>query len=65
MLLVHSSVNDVSRTLDALEQAGLQADIVHQETGPLGPLLSAKRPDLDEEEIFVVRGRRLQPPRSG
>jgi len=59
VLLVHSSVNDVSRTLLALEQAGLQADIVHRHTGPLGPLLSAKRPDLDEEEIYVVRGRRL------
>ena len=65
VLLVHSSVNDVARTLDALEQAGLQADIVHQETGPLGPLLAAKRPDLEEEEIYVVRGRRLGPPRSG
>ena len=59
VLLVHSSVNEVSRTLDALEQAGLKADVVHQETGPLGPLLSAKRPDLDEEEIYVVRGRRI------
>ena len=60
VLLVHSSVNDVSRTLDALEEAGLRADIVHRETGPLGPLLAAKRPDLDEEEIYVVRGRRAQ-----
>ena len=59
VLLVHSSVNDVQRTLDTLEQAGLQADIVHRETGPLGPLMSARRPDLDEEEIYVVRGRRL------
>ena len=58
VLLVHSSVNDVQRTLDALEDAGLQADIVHQHTGPLGPLLAAKRPDLDEEDIYVVRGRR-------
>jgi release factor glutamine methyltransferase len=59
VLLVHSSVNDVSRTLAALEEAGLQADVVHQETGPLGPLLKAKRPDLEEEDIVVVRGRRL------
>lgn len=59
VLLVHSSVNDVARTLEALEEAGLEADIVHRETGALGPLLSAKRPDLDEEEIYVVRGRRL------
>jgi len=58
VLLVHSSVNDVQRTLDALERSGLQADIVHQETGPLGPLLSEERPDLQEEDILVVRGRR-------
>lgn len=58
VLLVHSSVNDVQRTLDALEQAGLHADVVHQETGPLGPLLAAKRPELEEEDICVVRGRR-------
>jgi release factor glutamine methyltransferase len=59
VLLVHSSVNDVSRTLAALEEAGLQADVLHRESGPLGPLLAAKRPDLDEEDICVVRGRRL------
>jgi len=58
VLLVHSSVNDVARTLDTLERAGLRADVLARETGPLGPLLSAKRPDLDEEEIYVVRGRR-------
>ena len=59
VLLVHSSVNDVARTLDTLERAGLRADVLARETGPLGPLLSAKRPDLDEEEIYVVRGRRI------
>ena len=58
VLLVHSSVNGVSRTLDGLEQAGLRADVVARERGPTGPLLSARRPDLAEEEIYVVRGRR-------
>ena len=65
VLLVHSSVNDVSRTLMALEQAGLQADIVFRHTGPTGPLLQEKLPELDEEEIYVVRGRRLSPPADG
>jgi len=57
VLLVHSSVNGVSRTLEELEQAGLRADVVARERGPTGPLLSARRPDLEEEEIYVVRGR--------
>ena len=57
VLLVHSSVNGVSRTLDGLERGGLRADVVARERGPTGPLLSARRPDLQEEEIYVVRGR--------
>jgi release factor glutamine methyltransferase len=59
VLLVHSSINDLSRTLAALEATGLQADVVARERGPLGPLLSARMPDLEEEEIYVVRGRLL------
>ena len=59
VLLVHSSVNDVPRTLHALEQGGLPADVVARQRGPTGPLLSARMPDLDEEEICVVRGRRV------
>ncbi|MEA2222081.1 MAG: release factor glutamine methyltransferase [Solirubrobacteraceae bacterium] len=57
VLLVHSSVNGVARTLDALEQAGLRADVVARRRGPTGPLLSARMPELEEEEIYVVRGR--------
>lgn len=57
VLLVHSSVNGVSRTLEALERGGLQADVIARERGRVGPLLAARRPDLDEEEICVVRGR--------
>jgi release factor glutamine methyltransferase len=59
VLLVHSSVNDVSRTLDALEHAGLRASIIARERGSVGPLLAERMPDLEEEEIYVVRGRRL------
>ncbi|HWC27973.1 MAG TPA: HemK2/MTQ2 family protein methyltransferase [Solirubrobacteraceae bacterium] len=57
LLLVHSSVNDVSRTLDALEFAGLRAEVVARERGPTGPLLSARMPELDDEELYVVRAR--------
>ena len=57
VLLVHSSVIGVSRTLDGLEQGGLRADVVMRRRGPTGPLLSERMPDLHEEEICVVRGR--------
>jgi release factor glutamine methyltransferase len=57
VLLVHSSVNDVSRTLDDLEHSGLRADVIVRQRGPTGPLLRATRPDLEQEEIYVVRGR--------
>lgn len=58
VLLVHSSVNGIGRTLEALELAGLEGDVVARRRGPTGPLLSARRPELAEEEICVVRGRR-------
>ncbi len=68
VLLMQSSVSDVYRTLAALEAGGLQADIVARRRGPLGPLLSERADALrergllgerDEEELLVVRGRRL------
>ena len=59
VLLVHSSVNGVSRTLDALQEAGLRADVIARERGSVGPLLAERMPELDEEEICVVRGRLL------
>jgi release factor glutamine methyltransferase len=59
VLLVHSSINDVSRTLDALQEGGLRADVIARERGNVGPLLAARMPDLREEEICVVRGRLL------
>jgi release factor glutamine methyltransferase len=67
VLLMQSSVNGLGRTLDALEAAGLHADVVARRRGPLGPLLSARASALrahgligprDEEELYVVRGRR-------
>jgi release factor glutamine methyltransferase len=67
VLLMQSSVNGLTRTLDALEAGGLRADVVARSRGPLGPLLSARAATLrargligpeDEEELYVVRGRR-------
>lgn len=70
VLLMQSSINGLSRTLDALEHGGLRADVVARRRGPLGPLLRARagalraRGLLDadgplEEELLVVRGRRV------
>ena len=71
MLLVHSSVCGVQRTLEELAGAGLDADVVARRRGPLGPLLRERvadlwasgglRPGSLEEEIVVVRGRRPRP----
>ena len=66
VLLVHSSVCGVQRTLDELAATGLDADVVARRRGPLGPLLRERVADLWatggleagllEEEIVVVRG---------
>lgn len=68
VLLVHSSVCGVQRTLDELTCHGLQADVVARRRGPLGPLqrertaqlraAGALAPDSLEEEVVVVRGSR-------
>jgi len=71
VLIVHSSVSGVQRTLDDLTAGGLDADIVVRRRGPLGPLLRERAEDLWatgalepgslEEEIVIVRGRRPAP----
>ena len=67
VLLMQSSVNGLAPTLKALEAAGLRSDVVAHRRGPLGPLLGARAVELrargllgpeDEEELYVVRGRR-------
>lgn len=67
LLLVHSEVCSTRATLDGLEAAGLEADVVTRRRGPLGPLLGARAPELvargllepgqEEEDVVVVRGR--------
>ena len=66
VLLVHSSVIGVERTVAALEAGGLHVDVLERRRGPLGPLLTARAPLLEargllapgerEEEMVVVRG---------
>jgi release factor glutamine methyltransferase len=67
LLLVHSEVCGTHTTLGAYTGQGLLADIAAREHGPLGPLLRARRPQLEAEgllapgqtveEIVVARGR--------
>ena len=67
VLLVHSSVCGIERTLDELAAQGLDTDVVTRRRGPLGPRLRERVEDLWaagalppgslEEEIVIVRGR--------
>ena len=75
VLLVHSSICGVERTLEGLEAGGLEADVVARRRGPLGPLMSARvhlllqrgllAPGQRDEEVVVVRGRAPGRPSSG
>jgi release factor glutamine methyltransferase len=62
LLVVHSSLLGLAPTVAALD--GLAVDVAARETGPLGPLMRARRaagllpPDADEEDVLVVRGRK-------
>ena len=66
LLVTHSSVNDEERTLDAMRDAGLEPYVLERRRGPLGPLLSARAPELEragllmpgerEEDVLVVAG---------
>jgi release factor glutamine methyltransferase len=66
-LIVHSSLNDESRTLDRMAAAGLRAEVLARRRGPLGPLLAARAEMLErrgllapgerEEELVVIGAR--------
>lgn len=66
LLLVHSSINGTDESRRQLAKAGLRCDVPSRESGPLGPILSARAPLLEhrgllvrgrrEEEIVIVRG---------
>jgi len=69
ILLVHSEVCDSDATLAALASGGLDVDVVARHRGPLGPLLSARRAQLEArgrlepgqqlEDVLVLRGRQV------
>jgi release factor glutamine methyltransferase len=66
LMVTHSSVNDEQATLERMREAGLQPSVLARRTGPLGPLLAARAPELEragllergvrEEELLVVAG---------
>ena len=72
LLLVHSSVCDIDRTLEQLATEGLETEILVRRRGPLGPLLRERAPALWaagtlphgslEEEMVIIRGRRPHAP---
>jgi release factor glutamine methyltransferase len=67
LLLVHSSVIGEQDTLRALRASGRAATVLERRRGPLGPLLSARAPELEAkgmlapgertEELLVVGAR--------
>jgi release factor glutamine methyltransferase len=67
VLIVHSEVCGTEATLDAYRRSGLAADVCASERGPLGPILQARRdqleargqlrPGQDTEDVLVLRGR--------
>jgi release factor glutamine methyltransferase len=66
ILLVHSSVNGIDASLERLERVGLEPEVAASEHGPLGPVLTARAPLMEqrgliapgqrEEDVVVVRG---------
>jgi release factor glutamine methyltransferase len=64
LLVVHSSLLGLAATAETLLAAGLEVDVAARETGPLGPLMRARRaaglidPSADEEDVLVVRARK-------
>jgi release factor glutamine methyltransferase len=66
ILVVHSSICGTDRTVEDFCRSGLDADVVVQEPGRLGPVMTARAQMMrergllgpeDAEEIVVVRGR--------
>lgn len=54
--MIHSSVCGTEATISALAGAGLKPEVVERHSGPPGPLLAARSPELDDEELVVIRG---------
>jgi release factor glutamine methyltransferase len=67
LLIVHSSLLGIERTVEALSARGLAVDVPLRERGPLGPLMAGRRSHLEsagmlepgqrEEDVLVFRAR--------
>jgi release factor glutamine methyltransferase len=60
VLIVHSSVCDAGTTERMLAEGGLAVATVARQRGPLGPLMRAQMPGVDEEEVVVLLGTRAE-----
>ena len=66
LLVTHSSINGEAATLERMRSAGLEASVLARVPGPLGPLLMARAPTLEqrgllapgtrEEDLLIVAG---------
>lgn len=67
LLIVHSSVNGVERSLERIEHGGMAPDLAARHRGPLGPILTSRASLLEQrgllapgersEDVVIVRGR--------
>jgi release factor glutamine methyltransferase len=68
LVVTHSSVNGEQETVQRMAAAGLAPEVLERRPGPLGPMLSARRHELEErgllapgqgqEELLIVAGHR-------
>jgi release factor glutamine methyltransferase len=66
LLVTHSSLNGEDETVERMRAAGLEPAVEERRHGPLGPLLSARAPELErrgllapgerEEDLLVIAG---------
>jgi len=53
--IIHSSVCGIEETLAGCREAGLEAQVEERHIGPPGPILAARSPTLQKEEIAVIK----------
>lgn len=64
LLVVHSEVNGIPETQDAMRAAGLEPSIVAEHRGPAGPLMRRRGYAMDSELVVVIGGRAAPRPSS-
>jgi release factor glutamine methyltransferase len=64
LLVVHSEVNGIPATRDAMRAAGLDPEVLAEHRGPAGPLMRRRGYEMDEELVVVIGGRATARPSS-